>query len=84
MKKIIAGIAVLTFLASCVERDDVLESEKEKTNLKHQNIEALKKESDSLEPVFSAPKTLEPGTGIDPGDSPDPGEVGPIVTTPPK
>lgn len=79
MKKIFAGLIALSFLASCVEREDIPENVNEKTNLKTDNSEILKKTSDTLGPL------LLPANGpTPPGFEIDPGEVGPIVTTPPK
>jgi hypothetical protein len=79
MKKFIVGIILLTSLASCVEREEIIPEVKNEKTIKTQKIESLKKK-DSIRPLL-LPTYPEPG--LDPGEN-DPGEVGPVVTIPPK
>ena len=86
MKKIIAGMILLTSLVSCAEDEEIIiENEHEKTKPVREvsRNDETSKETDSIKAITPT-KTLEPGDSIDPGDSLDPGEVGPVVTTPPK
>ncbi|MGC5744417.1 hypothetical protein [Chryseobacterium sp. NFX27] len=87
MKKIFVGIIATSILVSCVEDEIIIKKEHEKTKTSEVhsfNKNELKKESDSIRPVFGPTEALEPTDGLDPGTSLDPGEVGPVVTTPPK
>lgn len=92
MKKLFTGIIVLSMITACREDDVIIDFKKDLTQKEHEKTttteklsnteEAYKKETDSIKPV--KPLLSQPETGINPGTGTDPGEVGPIVTIPPK
>lgn len=81
MKKFIVGIIALSILTACVEDEEIIEKEHEKTKTEINKSfpdtkEDYKKKADSIRTSLQLPgELLEPT---------DPGEVGPVVTTPPK
>ena len=85
MKKIIVGLIALLAMVSCVEDEDVIiKNEHEKTKLNqpaHQKGETIKKGSDSIQSITPPPRTAG---ATNPIEGLEPGEVGPVVTTPPK